>query len=64
MKTIDIDKTGSATSPLNLAKQVTIVDRHEFPVVGDVIAVRALSESVTYGNIKNPSTPTRPSCKN
>ncbi len=55
MKTIEIDKTGSATSPLNLAKQVTIVDRNAFPAAGDVIAVRALSESVTYGNIELPS---------
>ncbi len=55
MKTIEVDKTGSATSPLNLPKKVSIVDRHELPVVGDVVVVRAISESVTYGNLELPT---------
>ena len=55
MKTIEIDKIGSATSPLSMAKKVSTVDVHDFPVAGDVIAVRALSESVTYGNLELPT---------
>jgi hypothetical protein len=55
MKFIDIDKVGSATSPLTLGKRVRIsVEKYE-PRVGDVVAVRALTESVTYGNLELPS---------
>ncbi|NOT48681.1 MAG: hypothetical protein HOP17_13145 [Acidobacteria bacterium] len=55
MKTIEIDKTGSVTSPLDMPKKVKVIDRHDFPVAGDVVAVRALSESVTYGNLELPT---------
>ena len=55
MKKIEIDKTGSATSPLNLPKAVLTTDRNNLPIVGDVVVVRALSESVTYGNLELPS---------
>lgn len=55
MKKIEIDKIGSATSPLQMLKTVTIIGRHDFPVAGDVVAVRALSESVTYGNLELPT---------
>ncbi len=55
MKTIEIDKTGSATSPLDLAKTVLTTDSHFLPVAGDVVAVRALSESVSYGNLELPT---------
>lgn len=55
MKTIEIDKIGSATSPLDMPKKVSVVDRHEFPIAGDVVVVRALSESVTYGNLELPT---------
>jgi hypothetical protein len=55
IKKIEIDKTGSATSPLDLQKSVNTIDRHEFPIAGDVVVVRALSESVTYGNLELPS---------
>ena len=53
--TVEIDKPGSAASPLNLPRSVTVIDSSVFPVAGDVIVVRALSESVTYGNIELPS---------
>ncbi len=56
MKKIEIDKTGSATSPLDMPKtgqhRLTATS---FPVAGDVVVVRALSESVTYGNLELPS---------
>ncbi len=53
--TVEIDKPGSAASPLNLPRSVTVIDSSVCPVAGDVIVVRALSESVTYGNIELPS---------
>ena len=52
---IDIDKVGSAISPLTLGKRVRVTGSNEQPRVGDVIAVRALTESVTYGNLELPS---------
>ncbi|HTH36844.1 MAG TPA: hypothetical protein VL572_02720 [Pyrinomonadaceae bacterium] len=53
--TVQIDKPGSASSPLNLPRSLTVIDGSSFPVAGDVVVVRALSESVTYGNIELPS---------
>ena len=55
MKKIEIDKTGSVTSPLNLPKTVLTTEIHDLPIVGDVVVVCALSESVTYGNLELPS---------
>lgn len=55
MRTVEIDKTGSATSPLGLGRRVSVIDANDFPVAGDVVAVRALSESVTYGNLELPT---------
>lgn len=52
---VNIDKTGSATSPLTLGKRVRISANNESARVGDVVAVKALSESVTYGNLELPS---------
>lgn len=55
MKTIDVDKIGSVTSPLGVGRRVAVSDGREKPSVGDVVAVRTLSESVTYGNLELPS---------
>ncbi|MBK8811102.1 MAG: hypothetical protein IPN69_10275 [Acidobacteria bacterium] len=52
---IETDKLGSATSPLDLSKFVAVVDRNPAPKAGDVVVVRALSESVTYGNLELPT---------
>ena len=52
---VEIDKTGSATSPLTLGKRIRIAAVNDEPRVGDVVAVRALTESVTYGNLELPS---------
>lgn len=52
---VEIDKIGSATSPLGLDKTVPVITQWQTPVAGDVVAVRALSESVTYGNLELPS---------
>lgn len=55
MRTVEIDKIGSATSPLNIGRKITVVTASGLPVAGDIVAVRALSESVTYGNLELPS---------
>ncbi len=52
MMILEVDKIGSATTPLNLTKRVNIVDTNNSPQAGDVVAVRALSESTTYGNLE------------
>lgn len=52
LKKIEIDKIGSVTSPMDLAKAVLTINSHSLPIAGDVVAVRALSESVTYGNLE------------
>lgn len=51
----EVDKIGSAVSPLGLTKTVSVVKSLEHPKIGDVVVVRALSESVTYGNLELPS---------
>ena len=55
MKLLEADKIGSATSPLNLTKTVSVIDENDAPKAGDVVVVRALSESVTYGNLELPN---------
>jgi len=55
MMFVEIDKMGSATSPLNTEKRICTVASNEQPRSGDVVAVRALTESSTYGNIELPS---------
>ncbi|HEX9929543.1 MAG TPA: hypothetical protein VGB02_13480 [Pyrinomonadaceae bacterium] len=51
----EVDKIGSAASLLRLTKKVAIVKDLSEPRVGDAVVVRALSESVTYGNLELPS---------
>src|SRR5438094_9505712 len=55
MKQIEIEKMGSAVSRLALPRQINIVDRCAMPQIGDVVAVRALSESATYGTLELPT---------
>lgn len=55
MMILEADKIGSATSPLNLTKTVAVIGENVQPKRGDVVVVRALSESVTYGNLELPS---------
>jgi hypothetical protein len=52
---VEIDKTGSATTPLTLGRRVRVTGTTDEPRVGDVVAARALTESVTYGNLELPS---------
>jgi hypothetical protein len=52
---VEIDKVGSATSPLTLGKRLRVCSLNNEPRVGDVVVVEALTESVTYGNLELPS---------
>ena len=52
---VEVDKIGSATSPLGLTKTVATFENLNQPKTGDVVVVRALGESVTYGNLELPS---------
>lgn len=52
---LEADKIGSVTSPLGLGKTVPVIGSCSRPAAGDVVVVRALSESVTYGNLELPS---------
>jgi len=55
MRMIDVDKMGSATSLIGAGHKVRVLGKVAKPRAGDVVAVKALSESVTYGNIELPS---------
>jgi hypothetical protein len=52
---LEADKIGSATSPLKLTKTVSVINENNAPKAGDVVVVKALSESVTYGNLELPN---------
>jgi hypothetical protein len=54
-KIIDADKIGSATSPLNLGRTNPIVLSSETPRAGDVVVVRALTDSATYNMLELPT---------
>lgn len=53
--TCDVDKIGSATSPLGLAKTVAVVSSTGSPRAGDVLVVRALTDSATYNMLELPT---------
>ena len=55
IKVIDVDKIGSATSPLGLAKTVALVSGSRPTKVGDVVVVRALTDSATYNMLELPT---------
>ena len=55
MKYAEIEKMGSAVSNLMLSRRVGIIEGTQTPRVGDVVVVKALSESATYGNLELPS---------
>ena len=52
---IDVDKIGSATSPLGLSKTVALISSTAAPKAGDVIVVRALTDSATYNLLELPT---------
>src|SRR5215472_10762913 len=52
---IDADKIGSATSLLKLSKTVAVIGASETPRAGDVVVVRALTDSATYNMLELPT---------
>jgi len=52
---IDVEKIGSATSPLALAKTVALVSSSASTKAGDVVVVRALTDSATYNMLELPT---------
>ncbi|HEV7798625.1 MAG TPA: hypothetical protein VGO73_10740, partial [Pyrinomonadaceae bacterium] len=55
IQVIDADKIGSATSPLNLSRTVAVVPASATPRAGDVVVVRALTDSATYNLLELPT---------
>src|SRR5215510_14147036 len=52
---IDVDKIGSAASPLALPKTVAIVPSSDSPKAGDVVVARTLTDSATYNMLELPT---------
>jgi len=52
---VDADKIGSATSPLDLNRTVAVVPSCSAPRAGDVVVVRALTDSATYNMLELPT---------
>jgi hypothetical protein len=52
---IEADKIGSAASLLKLSRTVAVVAASENPRAGDVVLVRALTDSATYNQLELPT---------
>jgi hypothetical protein len=52
---VEADKLGSATSPLKLSKTVDVVPQAAVVRAGDVVVVRALTDSATYNQLELPT---------
>ena len=52
---IDADKIGSATSTLGLRRTVAVLPSSDSPRAGDVVVVRALTDSATYNMLELPT---------
>jgi hypothetical protein len=52
---IEADKIGSATSPFNLSKTVRVIGSNGEPTAGDIVVVRALTDSATYSMLELPT---------
>src|SRR5213595_2899479 len=55
MKKIEIDKIGSATSPLNLSRTISVVPSNGSARAGDVVVVRVLTDNATYNMLELPT---------
>src|SRR5438876_1696112 len=54
-ETIEVDKIGSATSPLNLSRTVSFIRSNGTPRAGDVVIVRVLTDNATYNMLELPT---------
>jgi hypothetical protein len=52
---IEVDKIGSATSPLHLTRTLAFVPENGEPRAGDVVVARALTDSATYNMLELPT---------
>src|SRR5947207_2914885 len=52
---IEVDKIGSATSPLNLARSIAVTSCGSAPRAGDVVVVRVLTDNATYNMLELPT---------
>src|SRR5690349_24821422 len=55
MQQIEVDKIGSATSPLNLPRTLSIVSSNGTAKAGDVVVVRVLTDNATYNMLELPT---------
>src|SRR5215831_1394119 len=52
---IEVDKIGSATSPLNLPRTISVVSSGGAARAGDVVVVRVLTDNATYNMLELPT---------
>src|SRR2546428_9428802 len=52
---IEVDKIGSATSPLNLSRNLSVIGKNGAARAGDVVVVRALTDNATYNMLELPT---------
>src|SRR5438876_1063405 len=52
---IEVDKIGSATSPLGLARTLKVVVANGTPRAGDVVVARVLTDNATYNMLELPT---------
>jgi hypothetical protein len=52
---IEIDKIGSATSPLGLARSMSVMGDSVTPRAGDVVVVRVMTDNATYNMLELPT---------
>src|SRR3989441_6678830 len=52
---IEVDKIGSATSPLGLSRTLNVVGTDGPPRAGDVVVVRVLTDNATYNMLELPT---------
>jgi hypothetical protein len=52
---IEVDKIGSATSPLNLSRNLSVVGKNGAARAGDVVVVRVLTDNATYNMLELPT---------
>jgi hypothetical protein len=52
---VEADKIGSAASLLNLSRTLAVIEASARPRAGDVVVVRALTDSATYNQLELPT---------
>src|SRR5438552_6121063 len=52
---IEVDKIGSATSPLGLSRTLNVTGANGVPRAGDVVVVRVLTDNATYNMLELPT---------